>query len=78
MDWEFGRHLFSLALKITDIFSVSMVLSFPEYYINGIIQLFFFKAKQNPLIYSICLFGCARVLIAACRIFSGNIWDLVP
>ena len=41
MDWEFGRHLFSLALKITDIFSVSMVLSFPEYYINGIIQLIF-------------------------------------
>ena len=38
----------------------------------------FFKAKQNPLIYLICFFGCARVLVAACRIFSGNMWDLVP
>ena len=49
MDWEFGRHLFSLALKITDIFSVSMVLSFPEYYINGIIQLFFLKQNKTHL-----------------------------
>ena len=82
MDWEFGRHLFSLTLKITDIFSVFTVLSFPEYYINGIIQLFFVvvkkKAKQNAFIYLVCFFGCARVSAAACRIFSGSMWDLVP
>ena len=40
MDWEFGRHSLSLALKITDFFSDPIVLSFPDYYINGIIQFF--------------------------------------
>ena len=76
MDWEFGRHLFSLALKITDIFSVFMVLFFFSVYME--LFSFFFKGKTKPTYLFSCFLGCARVLVAACRIFSGNMWDLVP